>query len=63
MTETAHTRALRRATHDGYAPFAVRPATRRYADPAFDGIGRAITIVAVALFAGLCLFNAFRLLY
>lgn len=35
LRETEYTRAIRRAQHDGYAPFTVRPAIRG-ARPMFD---------------------------
>lgn len=45
--ESEYTRAIRRAQHDGYAPFTVRPAIRGdLLDRAFDPIGMAFCIAA-----------------
>jgi len=50
--ETTRTRAIRRAQHDGYAPFIVRPAVRR---DAFRRLNIPVTAVfwfAVAVLVG-----------
>lgn len=47
IQETARTRAIRRAMHDTYAPFVVRPAVRK-SDPANfmgDHFNNAMTLV------------------
>lgn len=44
LQESERTRAIRRAQHDGYAPFTVRAAVRSDRDPLWENVGRVLSV-------------------
>lgn len=67
VRETEITRAIRRAQHDTYAPFTVRPAVRREFDDRlwndqdeFRSHCKATILITVSAVAAVAIFHLFR---